>query len=355
MLSIAKVGYIICAVRNKGGYQMSIKINPFIGNPVTAIIFILIATILLFGSEASYINKTKVARVAKKAVSVSGVSSANNNKLIHFTGNLETKDVITDGLISVNAVVLERNIEEYSEVRKKVGERYQTTQRWEDSVKHFTYHDDQRSFDCGKMKKTASNVHIGEFQLSPAAISRLKASNDYSDLPELPYGSNLVSYGTYYYTNSSGSPQLGDLRVSYDYLPSGKTYSIIAKQTGNSLTSYKNKDTEILIVKEGSMSKQKLLESYATDNIIQTNIVRLINFFLIWFALNCIVSFMSFISSVTNKHLSSIGNCDYKETFLVAAMYFSGIIALAWFGTNILVSILCLIIIGLAYMYLQKK
>lgn len=332
---------------------MSIKMNPLIGNPIAAVICLLIATIFLVLDEFSYINNSKVSRVAKNAVSVSEVSSVNNNKLIYFTGRLKSDDIIADELVSVKAIVLERNIEEYKEVEEIASKHHRKILRWERTFSSFPYNDDQKSFNCGQTEKRASNVSIGGFQLQPGAIRHLKASDTYGFLPGLPYGSNLTLSGTYYYTGHPNSPNIGDYRVSYNYLPSDKTYSVIAKQVGNTLTPYNDKNTNIFIIEKGSVSKQKLLENYTVKNFMSTNTTRLLMFLLIWFAMTCLISFISFVFPKLGINVGAIKNYGFKETFLVALMYFSALIALTWFGANILVSIFFLIVIGLICKYLS--
>ena len=319
------------------------------GNPIVGVLGLIIIVFVLVHNEMSYICSTKVANIAKKAVNVSAVSASNDNKLIHIVGKLKTDDIITDGLVSVNAVVLERNVEEYKEEEEEGAGKG----NYRKTFSGFQYEDGQRSFKCGSDTQIAENVYIDGLQLSPGVIRELNASESY-ELPRLPYGSNLTLYGKYYYTHSPVSPQIGDFRVSYKYLPPGKTYSIIAKQSGNSLVPYREKGPEVMIAKEGSYSKNDMLNDYTLRNEFGTNTTRLISLLVLWVALNCIVGPVRFILSLMGKSAGVLEYYGAKETFLAAVMVYSAIAALIWLQTNLLVSIILIVIIGLIYNYLSK-
>ncbi|MGN0030484.1 MAG: TMEM43 family protein [Candidatus Gastranaerophilaceae bacterium] len=298
-------------------------------NPLSSIIFLLIGIILLLYNEITYVNYTKVAKAVRKAIHVTELSSANNNKLVHVMGPLSTQDLIDDGIISVNALVLSRDVQEVSN-------------RHSNPI-YYSYSGNGKSMKIGSITLRAKNIQLGPFVLDSSVKRKLNADTNYSNLPYIQ-NSNLRPLGGAYYSNSSHA-----IEVSYKYLPPNTNYSIIAKQNGNILEPYNDRGTKVFLVQEGLVSTNDMIAKYRNDSELWTNVRRIIAFLLIFFPLYGTICMIQLIFSLLQKNAGILKNFGIREVLLLSLMIYLSLLALIWFTTNLILSVLFIVIVIIIY------
>ena len=86
---------------------------------------------------------------------------------------------------------------------------------------------------------------MGEFKITQTQLSMM---GDFRTMYELPQVDGYEYYDKAYYTNDPYSPQIGDIRISYHYVSSGTTISLVGKQNiDNTISKAQNKNKEIYI------------------------------------------------------------------------------------------------------------
>jgi hypothetical protein len=309
------------------------------------------------------------------------VDNANDQKLVHLSGEAKTDEVLTDSIfgVSVNAIKLHRGVEMYqwkenkqSKTKKKIGGGTET-------VTEYTYQKDwsDRLIDSSDFKITedhsnpasmpydsetmqAQNVAVGAFQLSSSLIGGI---NNYTDmaLPEdlnVPEGLRDTAIKTnngFYIGWDPAEPEIGDVRVRFKVAPETEV-SIISKQTGNTFEPYLTKvGGTIELLEIGTHSADAMIETAQQQNKIFTWILRAIGFLMMWFGLMMILKPLSVIADVLPILGSIVGAGAGIIAFLIAAICWMVTVAIAWIFYRPLLGIALLVIAAALLFALRGK
>jgi hypothetical protein len=125
-------------------------------------------------------------------------------------------------------------------------------------------------------------------------------------------------------------PQIGDMRVRYEYQPEA-TYSIVAKQTGGMLDRYvASNGREVLLVEDGSVPAAKMFEGAQSRNSLITWLVRLGGTVLMWIGLSMVFAPISRVLDVLPM-LGTIGSWGIGlVTGLISLLLSLTTIGIAW-------------------------
>jgi hypothetical protein len=359
-----------------------------IGNAFKGIVFGLILFVvafpLLFWNEGRAVKRQKTLEEGAKSVisiSADAVDNANDQKLVHLSGEAKTDEVLTDSIfgVSVNAIKLHRGVEMYqwkenkqSKTKKKIGGGTET-------VTEYTYQKDwsDRLIDSSDFKITedhsnpasmpydsetmqAQNVAVGAFQLSSSLIGGI---NNYTDmaLPEdlnVPEGLRDTAIKTnngFYIGWDPAEPEIGDVRVRFKVAPETEV-SIISKQTGNTFEPYLTKvGGTIELLEIGTHSADAMIETAQQQNKIFTWILRAIGFLMMWFGLMMILKPLSVIADVLPILGSIVGAGAGIIAFLIAAICWMVTVAIAWIFYRPLLGIALLVIAAALLFALRGK
>ncbi|MBN9334889.1 TMEM43 family protein, partial [Devosia sp.] len=104
--------------------------------------------------------------------------------------------------------------------------------------------------------------------------------------------------GGIYLGNNSASPQLGDYRISYEYIPVD-TISIIGKQQGAALAPYRTESGDsLLMVDTGTVTAADMFEGAASGNATMTWIIRIAGLALLIAGFGAVLGPVSVLASV---------------------------------------------------------
>jgi len=203
----------------------------------------------------------------------------------------------------------------------------------------------------------ANQVKLGEFNLSRSLIHQIDNSTplQVNELPNKPNSRPIhaIAHGFYLGQNPSQA-QIGDMRISYAYVPTGNI-SIIAKQVKNSLQSYQAKaGGSIELLRVGIASAQEMIQQAQAENTMLTWILRVVGLFVMFFGLRMILS----VISVTADVIPILGNIAEFGlniiAFMIAAIFSLLTIAIAWVFYRPLIG-LALIAAAAGVMFWMKK
>lgn len=339
-------------------------------NVFSGIIFGLILFVgsffLLWFNEAGYVKSLQKADyIQKNVISISQYSPEYNQKLVHYTGSVKTKDTVSDELVSVNTPALKRTVEMYQwsercRSRKSGSHRTEScsyTKKWSDKQINSSRFK-ERGYDNPTMRFKskeffAGNVTIGDFQLDPVLIKKL---NPESPLVNLPPKQDYQVYSGYYYSGSiMSSPQVGDYRISYQYMPINSTVSVIAAQYNKILYEFSNNKYDIALLYNGTHSADGMVTIFKENAKMLLYILRILGFILMAAGLKLLISPLSMIFSF----IPIIGDIAENFTgfvcFLIALALSLITIAVAWIAVRPLISIPLIIISIFGIMFALKK
>lgn len=269
------------------------------------ILLFLVAFPLLFWNEGRAVKTARaLTEGAGAVVSVDAqtVDPANEGKLVHVTGPAATDETLTDTEfgVSANAIKLVREVEMYqwrensqTKTEKQVGgsEREVTTYTYErvwservinsDSFKEASDHQNPNTMPYQQQEYVAKDVTVGAFTLPESMVSSISnfdplPVDDSAPKPQVTGKNVTVIDGSYYLGSDPANPQIGDLRVSFKVVEPGPV-SIVARQVGNSFTSYKTSNGQtIQMVRTGTTSAQEMFDAAQSSNATMTWILRVV-------------------------------------------------------------------------------
>lgn len=342
-----------------------------IGGIVFGLLLFVLSIVLLWNNEGNLANKNEIAKfINKEAIPVESVKvdTANNNKLISTTGEATTEAKLTDGIITVpQALVLNRNVEMYQwqenqETKSETKMGGSTTE-----TTTYTYEKvwSDHQIDSSKFHKTsyynppftlkserfeAKTGKFGDFKLCPIQTSSFHNLSDYTELPE---NSRYKICDNYYYKgNNIEQPSIGDIRISYSYVPSGTQISVVGVQRADkTITPMISKNGKIYIQYEGLLSQNEVIEKYRQGNAFTTNLFRLIGFLMMFFGLNMMLKPLSMVLSFIPLFANLVSAITGGIVFLISAILSLTVIAISWLCFRpVLAIVLFIIIAGLIYL-----
>ncbi|MCH2229938.1 MAG: TMEM43 family protein [Crocinitomicaceae bacterium] len=318
------------------------------------------------------------------SVASKSINPENNGKLIHVTGSVVTSDSLVDEKfgVKVNALKLKRTVEMFQWVeeqeetrRKKIGggeetvTTYKYVQQWHPSVvKSNTFkepygHQNPAQLPYAAYSKSATNVNLDKFIIPKGILSQINSFDPYS-IEELDTSriknATLINDGVktviYIGEGSNTSPQLGDIRLSFDIVPPND-YSIIAKQFNNTFEPFTTSNgTKLQMVDVGNVSAETMFESAIQSNKTLTWILRLIGIILMFAAFKTILKPLVIVGDLIPFIGSIVGFGTGLASGLATVALAFTVIGLAWiFYRPILGISLLLVAIGVFFIFWKRK
>jgi hypothetical protein len=221
---------------------------------------------LLWWNEGNAVATQKTLDAgAKNVVSASSdkVEDANNDKLIHITGEATTDETLTDTVFGVQAkkalrLIRKAEMYQYKEesqtrTEKQLGggektiTEYTYPQQWSEEFQDSsTFHDPEyKGKNPSQMpyksdRWEAQKATVGAFDLTKSLVDKIQGGK------ELPIGSPSevkapagykVEHGGLYKGDDPAAPAIGDMRITFQVVQPA-TVSIVDKQVGKSLQPY---------------------------------------------------------------------------------------------------------------------
>jgi hypothetical protein len=285
------------------------------------------------------------------------VDPANEQKLVHMSGQAKTAETLSDSdfQISANAIKLRRRAEMYqweekkeSKTQKKVGggsetvTTYSYNKTWSDRLIDSSSfkesgHTNPSAMPYESREQSAQNVTLGAFSLTPSLVGKM---NDFQPLPltdqdrqKLPseLRSKLkVSNGAFYLGADPASAQIGDARISFSVVQPGDV-SVISKQTGKTFEPYHaSAGMDIEMLKGGIQGAQAMFQQALKENTIFTWILRAVGWFMMFLGLVLFFRPISVLGDVIPAVGSLLAFGTGLFAFVISAVLSIGTVAVAW-------------------------
>jgi len=361
---------------NRISYGGNIK-NAFGGMIIGFILFIA-SFFILWINEGHSAHQIQIADyIYKNAIPVTAesVNRANDNKLISTSAEAKTQETLSDNNISLNSVlVLERKVEMYQWVEDQTTSQqqdmggsttetttYSYTKEWtEDEVNSKNFHKSgyvNPPFIIKSQRYNAKLGNLGAFKLTETQTSRIDELTAYSSLP--PNAKYQSVDGMYYKGLDYSNPQVGDVRISYSYVPSGTQISVIGEQKyDNSIVPMPSKSGNIYVQYDGLYTKDEMIEKFRHDNNVITWIFRVVGWLVMFFGLRLIVGPLVAFAGILPLLSNIIDFVTGTVIFAVSLTLSLITIGIAWFAyrpvQSIILFAVVVIIIVLTTSYISK-
>ena len=347
-----------------------------------SLVGILIGIVMFFGAfplliwnEGRAIDTARAlseGRSAVVSVKTDTVVPANDGHLVYVSGQMASRDSLAPpSLLPAPALKLKRTVElfqwtekEESSTKKELGGSSTTTKTysyqkaWSDAVvnsasfKHPEGHGNPASKPLEDKETQVKAATLGAFQLSDSVLGLL---NDYQPVPGQALAAlvrqevrgSMTMQGEWAYSGNSQQPRLGDVRVSYSYVPLGVA-SIVARQSGAMLGPYTTSNGhELLMAEAGTVNADGLFRAEEKANSILTWILRgggwlamLIGITLVLRPLSVLADLIPFLGDL-------LGMGFFVLAFPISLCLSLVTIAIAWIAFRPLIGI-PLLLVGLA-------
>ena len=315
------------------------RIKQSFGGLVFGFVLVIAMVGLLFWNEGRAVQTERsLAEGAGLVVSTTPtpLNAAYEGSLVHLGGSLVTSGPIADADFGVSTPGLQlvRMVEMFQWVEKSRTEKkvelggsetqvttYDYVKEWADSAKDsskFHEPEEHRNPDMlvGRQSFVQPSAMLGDFVLDETVLGhvggtqKLVLTEDKAQTIQDAIGAGIratIVNGGIYLGQNSASPELGDYRISYDYVPVG-TVSIIAKQQGSGLVPYRTQSGDsLLMVETGLVAAADMFEGAASGNATMTWILRAVGLVLLIAGFASILGPISVLSSVLPFLASILG------------------------------------------------
>ena len=181
----------------------------------------------------------------------------------------------------------------------------------------------------------------------PAAIQTTAPAATQS--PETIAAANGVPEGYIYYRDGfyKGDPKklsVGDVRVSFECVPTPSKMSLISGQQGDTFAPYQTKENKIELVAKGVKSSEEMFKSAHNANSMMCWLLRLVGFLMMFFGLKMVFEPLRVIADVVPFIGSIVGMGVGFVAFVLAAGFSLLTIAIGWVYYRPLIGIPLLIV-----------
>lgn len=365
---------------------------------VTGLIMFVVGTVLLFWNEGRTVKTTRMIKEADKAcVELPEPGTVNpefEGKMVHLVGFASTPEVFSDptfGVSADNILRMERKVEYYqlverSETQTKEnldGSKTETTtyyydEKWVDEpVDSKSFEDvDRRDANwtlitCENQEFVAKEAKVGAYSIPERMISSLSNESKMTINPDPEALAAVdeyakknyytrrdlvqVSNNTIYVGLNPGTPAIGDVRITFYSVPQ-ENVSIMAKVQGNTFTKFVAKNGYSMeVIRDGEHSQEEMVEEQKSANKALAWALRLLGFFLIYFGLKNIFSFLDTLTKIIPivKYVVSFG--IGLACFLIALAWTIIVIAVGWIFYRPVLGIILLVAAAALIWYVWKK
>ena len=381
-----------------------------IGIPIGIILIFFPISLLWWNEHRNVETQQAIDTALERVVTVPSapLSSANEGKLVHVVGTA-TASAVSDPALELtlpSLLIAERRVEMY---QWRENKSQQTGTNWGGSQTVTTAYSydrvwsrdwlDSRNFQVpqGHFNPppparsaliTADDAKLGAFRLGPTTLAALAnvgllhgnggdegvsyrfgpTSEAATTVPRsgfqdirpsrAPQGYIFEPGGGLYRGKNPKVPEIGDLRVSYAGVPTGKMLTVVARQNGDGFTDYPvSRGFTLQLAAVGDRSAQALLDERAASEATLTWLLRLGGLVVMWIGfmmllgpLAVLVSIVPFLGTLAEGFTADIA-------FFLALILSTITVAVAWLFVHPVTSIILIVVtlvLGGGYILIRR-
>jgi hypothetical protein len=363
--------------------------NGVIGTLI-GVIVILVSIYFLFTNEGRAINTYRaLVEGAGLVVSIdaNSIDSANDGKLIHVSGPVSVQSTVEDpdfGISAPGAVGVARQVEMYqwvekseSKSEKSVGGSETTTttysyeKEWKgssiDSSDFKVSGHDNPPFAVDGARSVVDQAGLGAFRITGDEAANLGDSTKIALTAEdaARIGANIatsrpvkLNQGGLYVGNSATSPQVGDMRVTFERIDL-KEASFVGRQQGDEILPYTTSNgREIFLSEAGRQDAAAMFDHAQTENTIITWIIRAAGMIGLLIGFNLLFGLFSIIADILPFLGSIVGFGTGLIALILTLIVGPTVIAIGWFAYRPLLALAIIgggVAIAFGIGYLRRK
>ena len=243
------------------------------------------AAAAMWWNESRTVNQAAaIAELSKNAVEISAtqLDPAREGKAIYVTGNLETDAGVFDSTFNLggdNVLVIERDVEMYQWVKHRRNKKDVWEEEWSDDPESDGGGHSNPPFPVQGGYFAASDAHLGAIHIPEAQVLKLDANESIPLPAELSAelsndGWRVEGSGLYRGPGSSGSPQIGDVRVKFSMMSERVVSAMGTLSSGNLMPYLAKNGVDVFFIEEGKLEPKVLVAHAESSNSTMAYIIR---------------------------------------------------------------------------------
>jgi hypothetical protein len=325
-------------------------------------------------------GRTNYAKIAGKSIplNIQSIDQNGQEKLVSATGPMETPDSVGDPeyLKAGNYLMLQRKVEMYAWHEKSESKTKKNTGGSETTTTTYTYEKEWTSMpeNSAEFKKPEGhsnptlNIPEKEFYANTANLGAYSLDLQNMRLPgaqKIEIGIDALSAGLpkefkltqgYLFkgTGSLSEPEVGDLRISFGAIPSGKKATVFGKLIGSAIEPYLIKgETKFYRAMYGT--RDEAIAQLKTEYKVAGWVGRIIGFLMMWIGMLLLLGPISTVLDVLPFLGSASRFVVGLLTFPIALVLSIITIVISMIAHNLIALIIVLAVIGGGVFLLLKR
>lgn len=312
------------------------RLSDSIGGAIFGGLLFIAAFPVLWFNEGRAIGEYRALKEGAGAVvhvAADAVDGGKEGKLVHVSARVDGAPAIDDTElgVSVDGLSLRRIVEMYQWQEKRESREKKTLGGGSETVTEYKYETnwDDDPVDSADFRMSDSHANptewplrsenfevaeatLGAYTLSGAVRAELGSWNKLDPKTALAFPDQFgdfrnVGSGTLYLGTSPDQPEVGDMRIRFEYQPE-EVFSIVAKQAGQSLDGFTaSNGRTVLLVESGDVAADKMFEGAQRRNSIITWMVRGFGTLAMWLGLSLVFAPISRVLDILPM-LGTIGS-----------------------------------------------
>jgi hypothetical protein len=353
-----------------------------LGSFVGALIGILMvvgSVILLWWNEGRAVEAIRALDQGARQIvetKANAVDPANDGKLLHLSGLMETQVPARDAAFGIgadNLLRLKRTVEMFqwtehksTRTQKNLGgsETTETTysyhKEWTDhpvDSSHFHEAEGHRNAAMSVRSATidSQDVRLGGYRVDRGLLDEVAAFGAFDPAPAANLPAGYRKDGDMLYRGEDGAaPALGDIRIHYAAVPA-QTMSVVAAQAGGTLAPFHTASGyKIALAEPGIVPAAAMFREKAQEESVLTWILRAVGFAVMLIGLWLMASPLSVLVGVIPFFEELVGIGAFLLASMIAVPLALTVIAAAWIAHRPLIGG-GLIVAGLALAFLLRR
>lgn len=343
-----------------------VKVTKKSGGIGAGFLLLLIGIGILWYNEGRTVkNQSTINEARKNYIQVKSdtINEKNEGKLVATKGKLDLNEAseLVDSKfgISAKAAKMVRTVEMYQwkeecETDDNDKKNCSYEKSWESTIIDSSEfeegnHDNPSNMPYDTEVFLASNVRMGAYLLPDELVRQLSCDKKKNNGDLVSQYNNSVESikvdGNYLTDVKDNSPEIGNIRISYQYIDSGSV-SVLAVQTDDTFEAYTSKNgKDVYKILKGNYTGAQILEKMTKSNKTWKWILRFVGILLV---ISAFSSMFSFITNLTDR-IPVLGNIVGGATSIVSTILGLSlsliIIAIAWFRYRPILSIGLIVVV----------
>src|SRR5580704_4374358 len=353
-------------------------LGSFVG-ALIGILMVIGSVILLWWNEGRAVEAIRALDQGARQIvetKANAVDPANDSKLLHLSGLMETQVPARDAAFGIgadNLLRLKRTVESFqgtehksTRTQKILGgsETTETTysyhKEWTDHpVDSSHFHETEGHRNAAMPVRSATidsqDVRLGAYRVDRGLLDEVAAFGAFDPAPAANLPAGYRKDGDMLYRGEDGAaPALGDIRIHYAAVPA-QTMSVVAAQAGGTLAPFHAASGyKIALAEPGIVPAAAMFREKAQEESVLTWILRAVGFVVMLIGLWLMASPLSVLVGVVPFFEELVGIGAFLLASMIAVPLALTVIAAAWIAHRPLIGG-GLIVAGLALAFLLRR